>query len=253
MFGDHFQTTMFMPGGFLFGGLFSGTADSYKAATKPNEINRSEIAHVDGLTPRLSSSFHDVKRAPRFRPSAVNVAFDDRSATGYRDTSYWQKVPGRVGKSWEYSLAASGPRLYHNWGWVERHARAHRLSISGSWFGCRTGCPKGFLGSEKRVDRPLLEEICRQLLRTDQNSSSWRRHFVSHPLGNALATTARFFSKLNAQKVGARDGNMTEIRELRLRCTECDGTAFEGTIFSAQDQVDAFLAVLSKRGGRPGF
>jgi len=54
-------------------------------------------------------------------------------------------------------------------------------------------------------------------------------------------------------KVGARDGNVTEIRELRLRCTECDGTVFEGTIFSAQDQIDAFLAVLSKGGGRPGF
>ena len=47
--------------------------------------------------------------------------------------------------------------------------------------------------------------------------------------------------------------NMTEIRQLKLRCSECDGTAFEGTIFSAQDQVDDFLAVLSKGGGRPGF
>ncbi len=46
---------------------------------------------------------------------------------------------------------------------------------------------------------------------------------------------------------------MTEIRQLKLRCTECDGTAFEGMIFSAQDQVDAFLAVLSTGGGRPGF
>jgi hypothetical protein len=58
---------------------------------------------------------------------------------------------------------------------------------------------------------------------------------------------------LDAAKVGARDGDMSEIRQLRLRCTECDGTAFESTIFSAQDQVDAFLAVLSKGGGRPGF
>jgi len=31
---------------------------------------------------------------------------------------------------------------------------------------------------------------------------------------------------VEAAKVGARDGNMTEIRNLRLRCTECDGTAF---------------------------
>jgi hypothetical protein len=50
-----------------------------------------------------------------------------------------------------------------------------------------------------------------------------------------------------------RDGNVTELRLLKLRCTECDGTQFEGTIFSAQDQVDAFLAVLSKGGGRLGF
>ena len=50
-----------------------------------------------------------------------------------------------------------------------------------------------------------------------------------------------------------RDGNVAEIRLLKLRCTECDGTQFEGTIFSAQDQVDAFLAVLSKGGGRLGF
>jgi hypothetical protein len=53
------------------------------------------------------------------------------------------------------------------------------------------------------------------------------------------------------RKVGARDGNMTEIRHLKLRCTECDGTAFEGTIFSAQEQVDDFLAVVSA--ARPGF
>jgi hypothetical protein len=46
---------------------------------------------------------------------------------------------------------------------------------------------------------------------------------------------------------------MTEIWQLKLRCTECDGTAFEGTIFSHQDQIDAFVTVLSKGGGRPGF
>jgi hypothetical protein len=46
---------------------------------------------------------------------------------------------------------------------------------------------------------------------------------------------------------------MTEIRHLKLCCTECDGTAFKGTIFSAQDQADDFLAVVSKGGGRPGF
>ena len=45
---------------------------------------------------------------------------------------------------------------------------------------------------------------------------------------------------------------MTEIRQLKLRCTECDSTEFEGTIFSAQGQVDDFLAVVSKGGGRPG-
>jgi hypothetical protein len=45
---------------------------------------------------------------------------------------------------------------------------------------------------------------------------------------------------------------MTEIRKLKLRCTECDGPKFEGTIFSARDRVDDFLAV-SKGGGRPGF
>ena len=72
------------------------------------------------------------------------------------------------------------------------------------------------------------------------------------PLGVACRTCGHR-ALINAAKVGARDGNMTEIRELRLRCTECDGTPFEGTIFSAQDQVDDFLAVLSKGGGRPGF
>lgn len=72
------------------------------------------------------------------------------------------------------------------------------------------------------------------------------------PLGFAC-TTCGHRALLDAAKVGARDGNMTEIRELKLRCTECDDTKFEGTIFSAQDQVDDFLAVMSKGGGRPGF
>ena len=52
---------------------------------------------------------------------------------------------------------------------------------------------------------------------------------------------------LSHAQIGARDGNMTETRQLKLRCAECDGTAFEGTIFSTKDQVDAFLAVLSRR------
>jgi hypothetical protein len=69
------------------------------------------------------------------------------------------------------------------------------------------------------------------------------------PLGIAC-TTCGHRALVEAAKVGARDGNMIEIRQLRFRCTECDGAAFEGTIFSAQDQVDDFLAVLS-RGGWP--
>jgi DNA-directed RNA polymerase subunit RPC12/RpoP len=70
------------------------------------------------------------------------------------------------------------------------------------------------------------------------------------PLGVAC-TTCGHRALVEAAKVGARDGNMTEIRHLKLRCTECDGTAFEGTIFSAQEQVDDFLAVVSA--ARPGF
>jgi hypothetical protein len=71
------------------------------------------------------------------------------------------------------------------------------------------------------------------------------------PLGVACTTCAHR-TLLDSAKVGAREGNMTEIRKLKLRCTECDGPKFEGTIFSARDRVDDFLAV-SKGGGRPGF
>jgi hypothetical protein len=58
---------------------------------------------------------------------------------------------------------------------------------------------------------------------------------------------------VDAAKVCACDGNMIEIRALKLRSSECDGTAFEGTIFSAQDEVNVFLGVLSKGDGRPGL
>ena len=70
------------------------------------------------------------------------------------------------------------------------------------------------------------------------------------PLGIAC-TTCGHRALVEAAKVGARDGNMTEIHQLKLRRSECDGRAFEGTIFSAQDQVNDFLAVVSKGGGRP--
>ena len=70
------------------------------------------------------------------------------------------------------------------------------------------------------------------------------------PLGVAC-TRCGHRALIEAAKVGARDGNMTEIRQLKLRCTECDGTAFEGTIFSAQSQVDDFFAVLSWKHCRP--
>ena len=72
------------------------------------------------------------------------------------------------------------------------------------------------------------------------------------PLGVACRTCGHR-ALLEPAKVGARDGNMTEIRLLKLRCTECDSTDFEGTIFSAQSEVDDFLAVVSRGSGRPGF
>jgi hypothetical protein len=51
---------------------------------------------------------------------------------------------------------------------------------------------------------------------------------------------------VESANVGARDSNMTEIRQLRLRWTECDGTPLEGAIFSAWDQVDAYLTVCGR-------
>jgi hypothetical protein len=72
------------------------------------------------------------------------------------------------------------------------------------------------------------------------------------PLGVACKTCGHR-ALLDHAKLDAFEGNMTEIRELKLRCVECDSTDFEGTIFSAQSQVDDFLAVVSKGGGRPGF
>jgi hypothetical protein len=42
------------------------------------------------------------------------------------------------------------------------------------------------------------------------------------PLGVAC-TTCGHRALLDGAKVGARDGNMTEIHQLKLRCTECDG------------------------------
>lgn len=47
-----------------------------------------------------------------------------------------------------------------------------------------------------------------------------------------------------AERLGAHDGNMTELRELRLVCSRCDGRDVEARIFRSQQQLDDFVAGL---------
>ena len=74
--------------------------------------------------------------------------------------------------------------------------------------------------------------------------STPKLHSLAHsgyPLGVECTCGRR--SLLSAAQVGARDGNMTEIRNLRLKCTGCDSRSdWTGAIFSAQKQFDDFEA-----------
>lgn len=76
--------------------------------------------------------------------------------------------------------------------------------------------------------------------------SLWHSHL---PLGVECGCGHR--ALVDARTLGAHDGNMKELRSLKLRCTACRARGdFKATVFSRQDEADAFLGPPA---GRTGF
>jgi hypothetical protein len=49
-------------------------------------------------------------------------------------------------------------------------------------------------------------------------------------------------STIAPEKVGAHDGNMREVRTLKLKCSICGGRGFRAFVVPRKDWVDRFLA-----------
>lgn len=80
----------------------------------------------------------------------------------------------------------------------------------------------------------------------DNLHTLWHSHL---PLGVTCGCGHR--ALVDPATLGAHDGNMMELRILKLRCTACHARGdFTTTVFARQDQVDAFLAPPI---GKPSF
>ena len=61
------------------------------------------------------------------------------------------------------------------------------------------------------------------------------------PLG-ALCRACGRRNLVDPKRLGAHEGSMTELRELRLVCSSCAGRDVEARIFRSQQQLDDFMA-----------
>lgn len=64
-----------------------------------------------------------------------------------------------------------------------------------------------------------------------------------HPVGIECTQPAcRHRALLPLDTIGAHRGNMTYIRDLRLKCTQCGGREFNVALFSRMGEPEAWLA-----------